>query len=788
METTLSELPFFPVEEATLSQLPFFPEDSLLPPRPSSVCSACWEGPFAGHLGVPLVSPVTGELYQPGPREITYSTSVAGMRLRADAGCVWCQFVLGQAVDHHHPDEELTITLCGCDIKRYTDEIWIRLAQGMVSKFYHNFPLWHDDVPKSLYSFQWITVKINGKHHINGAYVYTGLDITDNPAKPYFVTPSPMFDLEAHPLSSLELMRDRIKDCTQGSQHGKCHSFGSPAGPMLLPKRLVDCTNLTQPWLFSPTGKHAEYLALSYVWGGDQVHKTTKSNLSTYEHRIAPSLLPATIRDAIRLTKLLGFRALWVDSLCIVQDSDEDKAHEIGRMHHIYRHAHLTIVAASAERASEGFLHQRPLPEHVITLPFICPPCPPISQIGDLANDADAQSRVGQVYLYWIPWGTGRREYRTMIGRMATRSWCMQEYLLSPRSLIFTRRAVLFRCCTALQTVGSLPESIKPDLQLPKDLFLAVPPVVETGSERWQLIHTVWKNIVNNYSERTADVESDKLVACAAIAELFHGVLRSDYLAGFWRSDVLLTVTSLLWHRKGTGVCTRPTAYRAPSWSWASVDGPIWHYYSAPVRDGWLGDPLYVAFAEVAECWVTREDEAFRFGRVTDGALVLRGTPIPCRVGQRARWHWSRMGVIALPSFEEARNQQWGLGSHLHSDEEEEEEDEEFDMIQGRTRKIVGISLDCDADELPGRLWLVPFMRDRRSHANDEDLIVSGIVLQLAPPPKDSGSEREMTRFRRIGILYAEFSAAEELEHSLWGPLIRAAKNGELPWTDMVVV
>lgn len=179
METTLSELPFFTIDEATLSQLPFFLEDtvgySLLPPRPSTVCSACWEGPFAGHLGVPLVSPVTGELYHAGPREITYSTSVTGMRLRADAGCVWCQFVLGQAVDHHHPDEELTITLCGCDIKRYAQEIQSRLAQNMVLRIRRGTAKFIITVPKSLYSFQWITVEINGIFHINGAYVYTGL-------------------------------------------------------------------------------------------------------------------------------------------------------------------------------------------------------------------------------------------------------------------------------------------------------------------------------------------------------------------------------------------------------------------------------------------------------------------------------------------------------------------------------------------------------------------------------------------------------------------------------------
>ncbi|EIW59717.1 HET-domain-containing protein, partial [Trametes versicolor FP-101664 SS1] len=330
------------------------------------------------------------------------------------------------------------------------------------------------------------------------------------------------------------------------------------------------------------------YLALSYVWGGDQAHKTTTSNLSAYEHGIPPSLLPATIRDAIRLTHLLGFCALWVDSLCIVQDSDEDKHHEIRRMHDVYRYAHLTIVAASAERANAGFLYKRPPQDGDFAIPFICPPHPPL--------------------------------YHTVLGRMATRSWCMQEYLLSPRSLIVTPRTVLFRCRVTMEAVGNSPEGINSDPRLPDALFLAVPPAVQPRSKEWRDIHAAWLRIIQNYSTRTASDETDKLVACAAIAELFHRALRSDYLAGLWRTDALLI--DLLWTPWGNKrrVCALPTAYRSPSWSWAAVEGPIMHL-------SWitLEDPRNIALAEITQCWVTLEDPALPFGRVTDGTLVLHG-------------------------------------------------------------------------------------------------------------------------------------------------------------------
>lgn len=139
----------------------------------------------------------------------------------------------------------------------------------------------------------------------------------------------------------------------------------------------MECTDHTRPRLVSTTGEHGEYLTLSYVWGGDQIHKTTTANLSSYEQGIAASLLHSTIRDAIYVTHMLGFRWLWIDSLCIIQDSDEDKAHEIGRMHHIYRYSHLTIMAASANGVSESFLQERPFPDldphnSITGLPFIC--------------------------------------------------------------------------------------------------------------------------------------------------------------------------------------------------------------------------------------------------------------------------------------------------------------------------------------------------------------------------------------------------------------------------------
>ena len=64
--------------------------------------------------------------------------------------------------------------------------------------------------------------------------------------------------------------------------------------------------------------------------------------------------MPATIRDSMKLVSLLGWRYLWVDSFCRIQDDDESKQAELVRMGEIYRSAALTIIAAEGDNADCG--------------------------------------------------------------------------------------------------------------------------------------------------------------------------------------------------------------------------------------------------------------------------------------------------------------------------------------------------------------------------------------------------------------------------------------------------
>ncbi|EIW58184.1 HET-domain-containing protein, partial [Trametes versicolor FP-101664 SS1] len=389
------------------------------------------------------------------------------------------------------------------------------------------------------------------------------------------------------------------------------------------------------------------YLALSYVWGEAQPHSTTERNVDAYTSTgIDPSLLPKTIRDAIRVTHALGFQYLWADCLCIIQDSDEDKRHELACMHYIYRYAHLTIIAASARTVSEGFLQDRPAPPRDIALPFICPP--PLSSSGE--------SIAGEVHVSQT-W-TRRADhppYHRHWDPISARGWCMQEYFMSPRALIFTSETLRFMCPSVTQNVGTTHYKPCGERRLPSMLFLPDPPALEHGSEKWAKLYRGWCHIAEDYSQRTIGRASDKLVACGAIAEAFARVLDSDYLAGLWRATLLQDV---LWRRASLGTYLhRPVGYRAPSWSWAAVDGRVRTLWGSPLE--------WIAVAEVVRCEVVLEHPKLRFGQVTGGVLVVHAPLVECKLRPNGKshdvllstassWHVSNWGDGGLDEEEEA--------------------------------------------------------------------------------------------------------------------------------------
>jgi hypothetical protein len=106
-------------------------------------------------------------------------------------------------------------------------------------------------------------------------------------------------------------------------------------------------------------GEKGRYLALSHCWGVSTINERLTTTLATLEIRlksIPMSLMPANFYDATIITRKLGYRYLWIDSLCIIQDSTEDWETESQNMGNIYMNASLTIAAGAAKDSDGGML------------------------------------------------------------------------------------------------------------------------------------------------------------------------------------------------------------------------------------------------------------------------------------------------------------------------------------------------------------------------------------------------------------------------------------------------
>ncbi|KAH9893259.1 heterokaryon incompatibility protein-domain-containing protein [Cubamyces lactineus] len=192
----------------------------------------------------------------------------------------------------------------------------------------------------------------------------------DNPAASWITYWSGMLHVNNSDVWDLE--KAWFINCVH--QHKSCRDFDDWARPQRsLPILLIDCSDPHYPRLVMTEGwdPHVRYATLSYVWGGEQPNHTTKENISSYQKVMRVSQPPKTTVDAIQVAHALGIQYLWVDSLCIIQDSREDKHRELTKMRSVYHHAFLSIDGVSAAGASQGFLHSDRTPVQAsIWLPF----------------------------------------------------------------------------------------------------------------------------------------------------------------------------------------------------------------------------------------------------------------------------------------------------------------------------------------------------------------------------------------------------------------------------------
>jgi hypothetical protein len=144
------------------------------------------------------------------------------------------------------------------------------------------------------------------------------------------------------------------------------------------------------------------------------------------------------------------------------------------------------------------------------------------------------------------------------------------------------------------------------------------------SSRTLESVYWAWQTIVEYYTQRQLTNDADKLSALSGLAQLAvdsHGLDASAYLAGLWRDTL---VKGLLWHVRGPRAPQRYTSYRAPSWSWASIDGNV-KYFTEHYQFHFEED---VVISE-AKCDASPLDPT---GRVKAGHIILSGRFLPVKV------------------------------------------------------------------------------------------------------------------------------------------------------------
>jgi len=334
----------------------------------------------------------------------------------------------------------------------------------------------------------------------------------------------------------LPLCRHWLQTCEQS--HTECTISRDQQLPTRLLELQKDGGVRLCPTSELSDSKDLKYVTLSHCWGKLSFTPLEKNTFSSFEQQVPSTALTKTFQDAISITRYLGLQYIWIDSLCIVQDDPDDWARESSLMSNVYGGSYLNIAAAGAADGSVGCFFER-------SPAWVC------------------QSKRAKMFNSYL-----HHPDKTFLqSPLSLRAWCVQERFLPRRTLFFTDKEVFWECLTKGRYDAPYLASESYPHGLPDSRFSKL-----VIGKRDQPNEDLWWKLVEMYSKCEITFSRDKLVAISGLAKIFHAKLNDDYLAGVWRKDLQF---SMMWRILPSEVRPAVSTYRAPSWSWAAVDGQL---------------------------------------------------------------------------------------------------------------------------------------------------------------------------------------------------------------------
>jgi len=346
-----------------------------------------------------------------------------------------------------------------------------------------------------------------------------------------------------------------LKECTES--HLQCKRRSGSR----LPTRVLDIGSeggLIEPRIITTQGRRDEYVALSHRWTDvSSRFGTTRENLKERMEGIPLASFPPTFRDAIKITKKLGYRYIWIDNISIVQNDKQDWERECQRMCDVFENAVFTISALGESDGIGGILENRKAKQSIIL------------QLKDGT----------QIGVRPIP-----QSFETAIklSEMDTRGWILQERVLSPAILHIGRSQMYWECCshTALESVPQMKAHSEGRLK-----HLVVNTQWQSRNRDAPDAYLEWYKMLGIFTGKRLTVEFDRLPAIMGLARRFQNLFNATFLAGLWLEDLH---RGLLWMNLNDRIISPLGHSNLPSWSWIRVIGRVEfegkdaHYHEDP--------------------------------------------------------------------------------------------------------------------------------------------------------------------------------------------------------------
>ncbi|EPS40036.1 hypothetical protein H072_6164 [Dactylellina haptotyla CBS 200.50] len=423
---------------------------------------------------------------------------------------------------------------------------------------------------------------------------------------------------------SSEVLATWLKDCT------KNHQLCGPEFPPKLPTRVIDVLSHDDPVLLEADGGRGDYFALSYCWGkqrntdmmtfgpnskGKRGQPDPKPNLEAHKTRIPFSSMPKTLQDAVIISRQQGVKYLWIDALCIIQGDDEEWETEHPKMADIYANAKLVIAADNADGLEKGFLNRNITTASSEESVF-------------QRNIPQAQEQQNLEHSGTLSVSSTCPSPLSWNEPLNKRAWSLSEVIFANRIVHFTSVMMVWECNEVRHCERGCSQNFQENDNDSFRLFRN--PTIAKRHNRAELYHK-WETVIEHFTRRQINSHSDekykdsqKLVAISRAARRFSQIIEEvvqcedDYLAGIWKGNL---IRSLLWSvekgfQQNLAVrWRRPETPRAPTWSWAAVEGPV--FFESLVN---FQPAIHVMEATTEPC-----DSNDRFGQVLLGKLVVQG-------------------------------------------------------------------------------------------------------------------------------------------------------------------